>query len=448
MSGRGRGSRRRSEAEEAEEEKEEDVLLEEPNPPVAPVVFSLTPGQATQGLLDYNTKAGRSHYGHATSKLEEELYDCSPEGFYQFMKSLGTRAEEYGWSNQDNGVLRLPLTNDPRSEELNLLEDFGRFSLERVQEYENGLINQQTRRAQEDRMLYECILNSLTVNGKAKLNVFHKDYHVGNPALPSGLCLLKVLVRESHLDSNATSAMIRMKLSNLDSYIHTVGNDIDKFNNYVKIMVDTLAARGEVTNDLLTNLFKGYQACSDKNFVAYIGLKLNEYEEGKPMTAQSLMNLATQKFKTLKTKEIWEAPSPEEEKLMALEARFAELKKKFAEKRKGGSLGSNEGPMKKKQKLEKKDNKKNAKEKPKWMYERPSDAELKKPKKWNGNDWWYCSAETGGKCDGVYRIHKPHQCKGTAKSKKGGKPTDGDKKERRVVINEALNEIQGGYIEE
>ena len=63
--------------------------------------------------------------------------------------------------------------------------------------------------------------------------------------------------------------------------------------------------------------------------------------------------------------------------------------------------------VKKKQKLEKKDNKKNAKEKPKWMYERPSDAELKKPKKWNGNDWWYCSAETGGKCDGVYHIHKP-----------------------------------------
>ena len=130
MSGRGRGSRKRSEVEGAEEEKKEDVLPEEPDPPVAPVVFSLTPRQATQGLLDYNTKAGRSHYRHTTSKLKEELYNCSPEGFYQFMKSLGTRAEEYGWSNQDNGLLRLPLTNEPRSEELNLLEDFGRFSLE------------------------------------------------------------------------------------------------------------------------------------------------------------------------------------------------------------------------------------------------------------------------------------------------------------------------------
>jgi hypothetical protein len=43
------------------------------------------------------------------------------------------------------------------------------------------------------------------------------------------------------------------------------------------------------TQDLLTNLFKGYQAASDKVFVSYIGRKLEMYEKGKDMTSESLM---------------------------------------------------------------------------------------------------------------------------------------------------------------
>ena len=40
-------------------------------------------------------------------------------------------------------------------------------------------------------------------------------------------------------------------------------------------------------------------------------------------------------YKTLKTKELWEAPTPEEEKLLALEARFAYLKKRLTNKDQG-----------------------------------------------------------------------------------------------------------------
>jgi len=49
----------------------------------------------------------------------------------------------------------------------------------------------------------------------------------------------------------------------LDLYILSIECDITKFNAYVKDLIDSLMARGEMTNDLLTNLFKAYKAVSD-----------------------------------------------------------------------------------------------------------------------------------------------------------------------------------------
>jgi hypothetical protein len=420
-------------------------VVQPPAPPNVPIPFSLTPGTNTRGIIDYSKKIGETHYKGATAKVEEELYDCNPDGFFQFIKSLAARAEEYGWS-APGGILWIPLEDKPGSPLVNVLEDYGRFKLKRIQQYEATYINDKTRAAQDDRLFYECILNSLTIQGKAKLNIQQSQYMVGNPELPSGLCYFKVLVGESYLDSNATSGMIRTKLSNLDGYIGQVGNDIVKFNNYVQTLLDALTARGENTTDLLTNLFKGYAACSDKNFVKYIGDKQSDWEEGNDLSPQQLMNLAANKFKILKTKEIWEAPSDEEEKLIALQARLEELKKKFGAKRKS----SEQGGGKSNKKLgghSKGKSKKQRMEKPEWMSKAPNEKDLQQPKEWNNIKWYYCCHKTGGKCDGVWRAHKPSDCKGTArKTGKGGTNSPKERKfEKKVVINEAVEEIAGGY---
>ena len=51
------------------------------------VVFSLTPGRANKGLIDYSTKVGAYHWKGATYKLDEEPYDCDPEGLWGFLSS-------------------------------------------------------------------------------------------------------------------------------------------------------------------------------------------------------------------------------------------------------------------------------------------------------------------------------------------------------------------------
>ena len=114
---------------------------------------------------------------------------------------------------------------------------------------------------------------------------------------PSGNLLLKVLIRESYLDTNAMTSGVRSKLTNLHKYLPTVGHDISLLNMYVKKQVYSLRSRGEQTSDLLMNLFKANVISSDKAFVRYIENKLEAWEDGMlAVSPNQLMLWARQKF--------------------------------------------------------------------------------------------------------------------------------------------------------
>jgi len=398
-------------------------------------------------VIDFGSKPGWNHWKIATQKLQDDLYDCKLEGFYQFIKNLKSRSNYFGWLSE-GGILQVaPIPKKP-TEVRCLLEDYGAFSYDRLVEHELTYISSDTRAAQDNCMLFTCLMNSLSSSGKENLNIHDKQYLIGEPPIESGLCLLKILIRKSHLDSNATSSMIRTKRTNLDEYLTETNNDILKFNNHVRMLIDLLTARGETTQDLLTNLFRAYAACSDSTFVKYVADIQRKWEDGEDLTPEKLMDRVSNKYKIMKTKEVWNAPSAEQKKLAALEAKISELKKRYENKR--AKLDQN----KKRESNKRDDNKikdgetKNPKrtkvQKPTWMFQRPKEADLRKPREWNGSTWHYCSPETGGKCKGLFRIHKGRSRehdpgKSNEQKSKGGKP-------KEVTISEALRELRGnGY---
>ena len=120
------------------------------------------------------------------------------------------------------------------------------------------------------------------------------------------------------VETQATAAFIRQQLAALDEYIGTVDSDIKKFSTHVKSLTRDLDCRRQQSTDVLANLFKGYKASSDKVFVEYIMRKEEEYEEGSPMTADSLMNLAANKYKIRLRCNEWNARSESETKILAL----------------------------------------------------------------------------------------------------------------------------------
>jgi hypothetical protein len=412
----------------------------------APVAFALSPAMAIPGIIDLSSKTGKDIFRFATEKLEEELYDCLPDGMTQFLQSLSIRATEYGWEDDVGGIMQIPVDPaDPMSDTNNLIENYGRITIESIRAFETSYIAMQVRPAQDTYMLYKCLMKSISKEGKSKITIWKAQYHVNG--MPSGNLLLKVIIRESHLDTNATISTIRTNLSNLDVYMLKIGGDITKFNTYVKELIESLTARGEVTTDLLINLFKGYLAVEDKNFNSYILKKKENYEEGGEQSEDSLMLLAKNKFTLLKDAGRYNMPSAEEEKILALQAEIKQVSKKWSKERKGKS--PNDKVSKKKGDYKDKDKDKQKRpEKPNWMSEKPSESDLKKSKPWNGKDWWYCSPETGGKCDGDWRVHKPSKCEGRSHKFSGEKHPKDDAKanssSKKLKLAKAISAIQDG----
>jgi hypothetical protein len=388
-------------------------------------VFALTPALASQGPINYSTADGMKLWRAAVEPLQKDPYAGDPHSLKVFLSNLSDRSMQYGWSD----ILLIPEDiADEHTEYNDLLTNYGKVTLSQIVDHAVTYADTDTRTAQNSMMLYQCLANSISKEVKAKTMLRQNEYYVGTN--PCGAAYLKIIIREAQIDTRATVLHIRGKLSSLDSYISTISFDIIKFNEYVKDLIDSLAARGEITQDLLANLFKAYKSVKDRDFITYIKKKEDEYEEGQDVDVDMLMLQASNKYKTMIQTGTWNAPSPEEEKILALETQLERLKKKketpFKDK-KGGRDGKKGGKKKDKQRPGK----------PAWMGKPPPDAHKNKPKMVNGKTYWWCSKHKS------WGIHKEADCAGLGLNKKpeADSATAASTPHSALKINKALSAI-------
>ena len=405
-----------------------DVFVEaRENPPEVPAFrFALTPGTYAAGMINMSSPAGQKVYKSATTKLPIEI-DCTPTNLKLFLSSLEDHAMQYGWNN----ILSIPDdVENPNGPSKDLLSEYGLIEMSHIRDHVDTYVETESREAQDSIMLFQCLKNSLTDSARAKILLHKGDYTVANNHA-SGPLLLKVIIRESYIDTNATTRFIRDRLSSLDTYMKTVDSDIIKFNQFVQDQLNSLNARGQQTEDLLSNLFKGYATASDRNFTEYIGKKQDEFDEGVDIDPQRLMQLALNKYQTLVEGGKWNAPTEAESKIIALEAEVKKMK-------------SNKGASNKNKKADAKEEKaKKPYEKPKWMTIEPA-AGKPKEKKVDGKMYYWCKNHK------QWTRHKPSECRGTGKETKvGNKPKPKEKesgkksdpKETQAKIVQALTTI-------
>jgi hypothetical protein len=403
----------------------------------AAVPFALAPALANDGILDYTTAEGAKLYRAAIEALPGDPFNCEPHGIKVFLATLEDRASRTGWNN----ILMIPQDADEPDQELtSLLHNYGRLTLQQVRDHATTYIDQEVRMAQDSAQLYHCLMNSLTKEARAKVMIWRRDYTI--LGFTSGPALLKVIIRESHVDTRSTILHVREKLSSLDSYISTISYDITKFNSYIKDLVDSLTTRGQVTQDLFAFILKAYKKVPDKDFNDYIRMKQNEYEEGleEDLDPDILMTQAGNKYKSLLQAGTWNAPSPELQKIMALEAKIQQLQKK---------KGDNNNNVKKKGKDndKDKDSKKKTKKKGErgkrtyaaWMLQEPKDKS--KPKKVHNKDWWWCPNHKR------YALHKPEDCRGTGEEQPPKPPGNSGTEQQgaqqpKLRVKQALEAIQ------
>jgi hypothetical protein len=117
------------------------------------------------------------------------------------------------------GILQISENpNDPNSDTDNLIEKYGQISLAEIRALKETYITQQIRPAQDNWMLYQCLMNSISKEGKAKITIWKNQYLVNGYC--SGNLLLKIIIRESYLGTNATSDCKHQKETEQSGYLY------------------------------------------------------------------------------------------------------------------------------------------------------------------------------------------------------------------------------------
>jgi hypothetical protein len=382
------------------------------NPQVA---FARAPGQAGSGqILDYTKEPAKKLYKNATAPLAS-LHDLKASNLRDFLQLLSQRVDVYDWDTI------VDIENDDGTF-VNLIKQYGNVSLEQVRNEASVYEGKNNRASQDSQMMADCILNSLTSEARNTITLYANEYNVNG--VRSGPCMLKVVIRESHIDTNATTRILREELNKLDTYMVSIDSDIVKFNEHVKDLLEQLHARGQMTHDLLSNLFKAYKAASDKDFVSYINKKKDEYDEGQEIQPSKLMLLAQNKYNTKKQDGEWNAPSTEQEELIALRAELKKLKVTKANK--------HEVPPKDNTSDKQRSRKPR---KPSWMYIPPSQGE-KHTKTVNKKEWHWCPKHE------CWVRHSPDKCKGKGFVPGKRKKPDGFEKNQAKESDEQSEQQQ------
>jgi hypothetical protein len=382
---------------------------------VALANFALAPALVDNDVIDYSTAAGAKLYAKATEPLKD-LYDGNESDLGLFLQQVRTRAEVFGW----NHILAVPPDLANPDETVDLILHYGELSLEQVRAFAQTWFNNQSRAAQDDAQLYHCLRKSLTKEAETNIVLFQEDYIIGDRSC--GLALLKVIVREAYVDTNATILHIREQLNSLDLHIVKLGYHIEKFNAKVKTYQRGLAARGASTSDLLSNLFKAYKAVPDVEFTDYIRYHETRYDDGETITPERLMHLALNKYKMRVEKNLWNAPTEEQAKIIALEAQLEKFIKARGKQQSGSGKPGISNKGKGKQGNKGQDGQPYVK--PAWMKVAPKQGESTK-KTVDSKIYWWCTnhkswcRHSTDKCKGRNLKQRPQQTNNASEGETG-----------------------------
>ncbi len=166
-------------------------------------------------------------------------------------------------------------------------------------------------------------------------------------------------MRLATINSVGTTQMLRNNLQSLATYAAMVSGNIDKVHSKFDKNYSQLIARGTTVGDPISILFEAYLLVPCHHFKLYIRQQHEDYLNGKltTITHEALMTSANCKFDWLKTKGLWGAKSPDNEKIVAMTASLNALKGQLKLHPKLNAVANER--KKKGDKKEKKKNKKN-----------------------------------------------------------------------------------------
>ena len=164
--------------------------------------------------------------------------------------------------------------------------------------------------------MYHCIFNSLTDSYHTNIVVESHKYIMKGKMV--GELLFKQLIKKSVTDPRYTQSHIRENLTKIEAYFSIVNSNIHTLNQNMKVNMEWLIPRGEITDDIVTNLFKDYHVASNAEYVRYIMTNKDIYGDGKYITPEKLITEQLNKHEVILTSVIFNTMHPEQYQVIAL----------------------------------------------------------------------------------------------------------------------------------
>jgi hypothetical protein len=184
-------------------------------PPAAPLAtlgaapgFAIMPGGAfAHAIIDYETREGITLYRSNTRCLymdTSSLYDGNPEGYLGFLNSVQQCIREGNMEALFNVPIDLAAAvPDMRP----FIANHGIFTLDHRRQFATPTLAANNRDTQDNFMMDTAILASLSPMMSNCININRQLYTIGAHIL--AILLLKVIIREAHLDSNSSTRFAR-----------------------------------------------------------------------------------------------------------------------------------------------------------------------------------------------------------------------------------------------
>jgi hypothetical protein len=338
-------------------------------------------------------------------------FDLTSDKIGVLQGQLLAKANNCGWNHPQADVINLPTAaNNART--CNLIEEYSKLTVASITAWAIlHVVNQQTRLAQNNYNLYQCLFNTLTSEKQTSMELERTLYTVQGVVIAA--LFYKLMMTKADVDTQATIAITRTALTRLDEKMLELNSNVADFNEFVKLCRKKLSVRGAGSTDLLVNLFSGYKAAQDAKFVETISSVEEDYLYGKTpnLTDDQLMTQALIAYNVRVERKEWGARSPAEEMIVAMQAKIDDLK------------DHNLKVDVKKKKIKKKKKTLEAPKRPRadvaW---KETNVQNKETISKNGQLYYWCKHHRNG--SGLWVVHKPEDCRNRARDETEATPTD------------------------
>jgi hypothetical protein len=297
-----------------------------------PVPFAATPVMVNhEDLINYSTKVGMAIYNKGCEKLTTE-FDMKSSGTVVYTTELQAKCVKMGWHMGTQKIINF---TNAAGLTINIVHQYGHIDIDMVmlqtqcEVYckSTGTLFQ-ARARQNNTMMSKCIMKLLTSVARVRLLPFQGDYEINNVVYAP--LLYKKIMALATIDSVTTTKTLHSNLGELPTFCFTIKGDIKLLHSYFDSNYTQIIAPGATVDNLIDILFSTYMVVPSNNFRSYIKRKQDAYTDGLlTLMHKELIMLATNKFNLLKQEGTWGAKSPDEDKIVAMQAELTALRGQF-----------------------------------------------------------------------------------------------------------------------